>query len=82
MRNIRFHTSLEGSHLLSLMDQAGILYRPGCERGILPFNFNTDAEGKVTKAQLVCIAGNRADCVNLLVEAWSHLPIQWGYDRD
>ncbi len=82
MRNIRFRTSLDGRDLLSLMDRAGVLYRPGQPKGMIPFNFNTDAEGKVMKGQFVCIGDDHNDCSALLIQAWSQLPVEWGYDRD
>lgn len=82
MRNIRFRTSLDGRDLLSLMDRAGVLYRPGQPKGMIPFNFNTDAEGKVMKGQFVCIGDDHNDCSTLLIQAWSQLPVEWGYDRD
>jgi len=82
MRNIQFRSSLDGSRLLSLMDHAAVLYRPGKDKGIIPFNFNTDAEGKVIKGQFLCLAENQEQCGELLVQAWAELPVDWGYDRD
>ncbi|HEY3302782.1 MAG TPA: hypothetical protein VGL70_04500 [Candidatus Binatia bacterium] len=82
MRNIQFRGSLEGSQLLSLMDRASVLYRPGMEKGIVPFNFNTDAEGKVNKGQFLCLGQNQEECAELLVQGWAELPVEWGYDRD
>jgi hypothetical protein len=82
MRNIQFRGSLDGSRLLSLMDRAAVLYRPGMEKGIVPFNFNTDTEGKVNKGQFLCLGQNQEECAELLVQAWAELPVEWGYDRD
>jgi hypothetical protein len=82
MRNIQFRSALDGGRILSLMDDAGVLYRPGKAKGILPFNFNTDADGKVTKGQFVCLGKTADDCAGLLAEAWTGLPVEWGYDRD
>jgi hypothetical protein len=82
MRNIGFRTRQEGRELLALLDRAGVLYRPGAVKGVMPFNFNTDREGKVIKGQFVCIGNEPADCTDLFAQAWSELPVDWGYDRD
>jgi hypothetical protein len=82
MRNIQFRGALDGGRLLSLMDRAAVLYRPGMEKGILPFNFNTDAEGKINKGQFLCLGQNQEECAELLVQAWAELPVDWSYDRD
>jgi hypothetical protein len=82
MRNIQFRGSLDGAELLALMDRAAVLYHPGKDKGVIPFNFNTDAEGKVIKGQFLCLGGSHEDCAELLVRAWAELPVEWGYDRD
>ena len=82
MRNIQFRTSVDGDQLLSLMDRAAVLYRPGKDNGIIPFNFNTDHEGKVIKGQFLCLGENHEACNRLLAKAWTELPVEWGYDRD
>ena len=82
MRNIQFRKSLDGDRLLSLMDRAAVLYRPQKDKGIIPFNFNVDAEGKVIKGQFLCLGQNHEECDRLLAQAWTELPVEWGYDRD
>ena len=82
MRNIEFRKVMEGANLLSLLDHAGVLYRPGKTKGILPFNLNTNAEGKVMKGQFLCLGQTYADCGDLFAQAWFQLPIEWGYARD
>jgi hypothetical protein len=82
MRNIRFRTSLDGEQILSLMRQAGLLYRPDDDSGILPFNFNIDAAGKVIKGQFLCLGATHEICNGLLSRASKELPIQWDHDRD
>ncbi len=82
MRNIGFRKAIEGGDLLALMKRAGVLFRPDYKEGIIPFNFNTDLEGRVLKGQFVCIADNLVDCNGLLTRACSRLPVEWGYDRD
>jgi hypothetical protein len=82
MRNIQFRKSLDGDRLLSLVDHAQVLYRPGKDKGIIPFNFNTDEQGKVIKGQFLCLADNHEQCSELLARAWDELPVEWGYDRD
>ena len=82
MRNIQFRKSLDGDRLLSLIDHAQMLYRPGEAKGIIPFNFNTDEQGKVIKGQFLCLAANHEQCSEVLARAWNELPVEWGYDRD
>ena len=82
MRNIQFRKALDGDQLLSLMDRAAVLYRPGDDKGIIPFNFNIDAHGKVIKGQFLCLAETLEACSGLLNRAWTELPVEWGYDRD
>jgi hypothetical protein len=82
MRNIQFRKSLDGSQLLSAMDRTAVLYRPGDERGIIPFNFNMDSDGKVTKGQFLSLAHEPQECGALLDHVWTELPVEWGYARD
>jgi hypothetical protein len=82
MRNIGFRKGVDGAELLSLMDHAGVLYRPAARKGVIPFNFNTDTEGKVIKGQFLCLGEDINECAGLFVQAWAQLPVEWGYDRD
>ncbi len=82
MRNIGFRNVMGGADLLLLLDHAGVLYRPGAPKGILPFNFNLNAEGKVMKGQFLCLGQTYEDCGGLFLQAWSQLPVEWGYVRD
>ena len=82
MRNIQFRKSLDGDQLLSLIDHAQVLYRPGKDEGIIPFNFNTDDQGKVIKGQFLCLGKDHEQCSVVLAKAWTDLPVEWGYDRD
>jgi hypothetical protein len=82
MRNIQFRKSLDGDQLLSLIDHAQVLYRPGTAKGIIPFNFNTDGQGKVIKGQFLCLGKDHQQCGEVLARAWTELPVEWGYDRD
>ncbi len=82
MRNIAFRRGLESKDLMTLMERAGVLYRPGATKGMIPFNFNTDSEGKVIKGQFVCVGDDYNECGDLLARAWARLPVEWGYDRD
>jgi hypothetical protein len=78
MRNMSFRTSLDGEQVLLLMRRAGLLYRPTDDSGILPFNFNIDAQGKVIKGQFLCLGGNHEICNGLLSRARKELPVQLG----
>ena len=82
MRNIGFHKTFKGKDLLTLMDHAGVLYRPGMTKGILPFNFNTDSGFKVMKGQFLCLGQTYEECGEMFLQAWSQLPLEWGYARD
>jgi len=82
MRNIGFRKAIDGGELLALLDGAGVLFRPGAPAGMIPFNFNTDVDGRVLKGQFVCIAENLEICNALLARAWARLPVEWNYDRD
>jgi hypothetical protein len=82
MRNIQFRKSLDGDQLLSLIDHAQVLYRPGMGKGIIPFNFNTDDQGRVIKGQFLCLGKDHEQCTDILAQAWTELPVEWGYDRD
>jgi hypothetical protein len=82
MRNIAFRKGIEPNELMALMERAGVLYRPGATKGMIPFNFNTDGEGKVMKGQFVCVGDDYNECGDLLGRAWARLPVEWGYDRD
>ncbi len=82
MRNIQFRKSLDGDQLLSLIDHAQVLYRPGKDEGIIPFNFNIDKQGKVIKGQFLCLGKDHEQCSVVLAKAWTELPVEWGYDRD
>lgn len=82
MRNVGFRKGVDGADLLSLMDHAEVLYRPGSRKGIVPFNFNTESDGKVIKGQFLCLGEDVNECAGLFVQAWAQLPVEWGYDRD
>lgn len=82
MRNIGFQKTFGGADLLTLMHHAGVLFRPGMTKGIVPFNFNTDPEGKVMKGQFLCLGQTYEDCGEIFLQAWSQLPVEWGYARD
>jgi hypothetical protein len=82
MRNIQFRKSLDGDQLLSLVDHAQVLYRPGKDKGIIPFNLNTDQQGKVIKGQFLCLGEDQEQCSEVLGRACNELPVEWGYDRD
>jgi hypothetical protein len=82
MRNIGFRKPMAGSDLIALIDRTGVLYRAGDNSGVIPFNFNTNLDGRVLKGQFVSIADHIDECTALLARAWSELPVEWEYDRD
>ncbi len=82
MRNVRFATPLKDTSLLKMLDQAGYLFRPGMQEGVLPINFNLNEDGSVQKGQFLCLAKNGGDCLLILKQIESLLPLSWHYDRD
>ncbi len=82
MRNVRFANPLRDTSLLKMLDKAGYLYHPDMQEGVLPVNFNLDKEGSVQKGQFLCLGGNLDDCLNMLQQIESILPLSWHYDRD
>ena len=82
MRNVRFSIPLNDTSLLKMLDQAGYLFRPGMQEGVLPINFNLNEDGSVEKGQFLCLAKNGEDCLLILKQIESVLPLSWHYDRD
>lgn len=82
MRNIRFIRPLRDTSLLKILDQAGCLYHPDLQEGVIPINFNLDEKGGVQKGQFICLGKNLDDCLNMLKQIESILPVKWHYDRD
>jgi len=82
MRNVRFAMPLKDTSLLKMLDQAGYLFRPGMQEGVLPINFNLNEDGSVQKGQFLCLAKNGEDCLLILKQIESLLPLSWHYDRD
>jgi hypothetical protein len=82
MRNVRFARPLRDTSLLKMLDQAGYLYYPDMQEGVLPINFNLDENGGVQKGQFLCLGRVIDDCLNTLEQIESILPLRWYYDRD
>jgi hypothetical protein len=82
MRNVRFARPLKDTSLLKMLDQAGYLYRPDMQEGVLPVNFNLDKYGSVQKGQFLFLGKNLDDCLIMLKQIESILPSSWHYDRD
>jgi hypothetical protein len=82
MRNVRFARPFRDTNLLKMLDQAGYLYHPGMQEGVLPINFNLDDNGSVQKGQFLCLGKTMDDCLDMLEQIESILPLKWYYDRD
>ncbi len=82
MRNIKFDKPLRDTSLLKILDQAGYLFHPGMQEGVLPINFNLDENGSVLKGQFLCLGKELEDCLTILEQIESILPLSWCYDRD
>ena len=82
MRNVRFAMPLKDTNLLKVLDQAGYLFHPDMQEGVLPINFNLNEDGSVQKGQFLFLAKNLDDCLFMLKQIESILPLSWHYDRD
>ncbi len=82
MRNIRFDPRHDTSNLLQTIDAAGLLYRPGMEQGILPFNFNPNPQGRSVKGQFLFLAPTVEQTLSLLKKMQELDSIEGVYDRD
>ncbi|MHC4454813.1 MAG: ATP-grasp domain-containing protein, partial [Planctomycetota bacterium] len=82
MRNVRFAKPLKDTSLLKMLDQAGHLFHPDMQEGVLPINFNLDKDGSVLKGQFLCLGKYLEDCLAMLEQIESILPLSWCYDRD
>jgi len=65
-----------------MLDRAGYLFHPDMQEGVLPINFNLDENGSVQKGQFLCLGKNLDDCLIMLEQVESTLPLSWHYDRD
>ena len=82
MRNIRFAKPLKDRSLLKILDQAGYLFRPGMQEGVLPINLNLNDDSNVQKGQFLFLAKSVDDCILILEQMESILPFSWHYDSD
>ena len=82
MRNLKFEGALQGYQLLTKLDRNGLLFKKDTERGILPFNFNLDESGNVSKGQFLFLAPDTEECKNLLENIQSVFPSICKFDRD
>ncbi|MFC1478549.1 hypothetical protein ACFL57_03735 [Candidatus Margulisiibacteriota bacterium] len=82
MRNIRFHTSFEGADLLAKLEEYGLLFDRQKTKGILPFNFNLDADNKVDKGQFIFIGSDPAECMGLMEQVQSNFKEAYSFARD
>ncbi len=82
MRNVSFARPLKDTSLLKALDQAGYLFHPGMQEGVLPINFNLDENGNVLKGQFLSLGKHLKSCLTMLEQVESILPSSWYYDRD
>ncbi len=82
MRNLRFDPGIPPARLLELLDDAGLLFKAGGTRQVLPINFNVHPEEGVTKGQFLCVAPTIEDAATLLRDTGSTLPVTDSFDRD
>ncbi|MFH1429198.1 MAG: hypothetical protein ABIH39_05585 [Candidatus Margulisiibacteriota bacterium] len=82
MRNIRFHNAFDGAELLTRLDEFGLLFDRDKTGGVLPFNFNLDAEGKVDKGQFIFIGSYPKECLDLMERVQSNFKEAYSFTRD
>tara|TARA_B100000959_G_scaffold284791_1_gene357380 strand:- start:3336 stop:4694 length:1359 start_codon:yes stop_codon:yes gene_type:complete len=82
MRNLKFDSAVQGHQLLTKLDRNGLLFKKDMERGILPFNFNQDVSGNVSKGQFLFLASDTEECKNLLEKIQNLFPSICKFDRD
>lgn len=82
MRNLELTTPLPGEVLLENLQSHGELFARDRDCGILPINFNLEADGLVRKGQFLAIADDVVSCRRLLDIARHDLPVAWEYTRD
>ena len=82
MRNIVFAKEVYGKDILAVLDERHLLYRPGCDEGVLPFNFNTDDNGVVKKGQFLFLAKTQDEVLKQLEKMCLIESIQGSFDRD
>ncbi|NIP30289.1 MAG: hypothetical protein GTO02_13650 [Candidatus Dadabacteria bacterium] len=77
LRNININEPLNGKELLNLIDEEGILFKPGESEGFLPVNFNLDDKGYVDRGQFLYLAENAKKCVAGMEKYCKHLPFEF-----
>ena len=82
MRNIVFHKPVHGRDILEELDKKKLLYRPGDEEGILPFNFNAKDGGVIRKGQFLFLGAKQSDTLKQLEKMCQIESIRGDFDRD
>ena len=82
MRNLRLVHPIAGDTVLGLIRAHAELFQPNADTGVLPINFNTNADNLVEKGQFLCLGESSDQCRDLLRRIETDLPIDWEYVRD
>ncbi len=82
MRNLELRKPLPGGQLLDKLRDHSERFDPARGTGILPVNFNLEADGLVRKGQFLAIGDSLAHCRGLLDTARHDLPVEWDYTKD
>lgn len=82
MRNLALPRPMPAGSLLQLLEDAGVLYRPGAKRGCFPVNFNSHGDGSVVKGQFLFLAPSVGEVVQSLTDLVALPQIDLHYDRD
>jgi len=82
LRNIRFSTPHRDEDILNKMKKNRLLFSTDKLEGILPFNFNSNREGKIFKGQFLFLSDSTAGVNAYLDQLCETFSIRDGYDRD
>jgi len=82
LRNIRFSDPLGSEEILGRLKKADLLFLKGKSYGVLPFNFNKNADGKIFKAQFLFLAETQAKVYTLIDDVREKISSPGDFDRD
>lgn len=82
MRNIRFDPLQKSQVILDVLNEEGLLFCQGKEKGVLPFNLNGTDCGHVNKGQFLFLGKKLDDVWKLLGDMQQIEKLKGVYDRD
>ncbi len=82
MRNVLLSPPQTPWNVLRLLRRENLLYAPGKEAGMFPFNFNPNSAGLIEKCQLLALAPDACATTKLFEHLKRLDQFAWDYDRD